>query len=76
MKGSKITLASCKILAGGESLHSVEGVYPSNYCQAGGGGREWGEIHLIPRKLFLLRRRRRRRSNSAKTYLPFSFDVY
>jgi len=28
----------------------------------------------MPRRKFL-RRRRRRRSNSAKTYLPFSFDV-
>ena len=66
------TFASYNILAGGEGLHSAEGVHPAYHCQAGGGGREWGEIHLMPRKKFLMRRRR---SNSAKTYLPFSFDV-
>ena len=53
-------------IAGGEGLHSVEGIYLADYCQTGGGGGEWGEIYLIGEEMEEIPlRRRRRRSHSA-----------
>ena len=52
-------------IAGGEGLHSVEGIYLADYCQTGGGGGEWGEIYLIGEEMEEIPLRRRRRSHSA-----------
>ena len=53
-------------IAGGEGLHSAEGIYLADYCQTGGGGGEWGEIYLIGEEVEEIPlRRRRRRSHSA-----------
>ena len=54
------------LVAGGEGLHSAEGVHSADNCQAGRGGGQRGEIYLRPSHL---KRKEEEKEQKCK-YLP------